>query len=135
MGRIEEDYEDVLQNIELGIVMTYREFPKLADFDVIRALETLIDRYKAEIFDKTPRPARLSELQQELLETAATMCEHRLGRLPLEDADTGELVSPATPITVDEILLSLKRLLKSVQFWRKKGGKQGYLEYVNRYFP
>jgi hypothetical protein len=37
------------------------------------------------------------------------------------------------PITVNELLDCLKRIKKSVQFWTKEGGRQGYLEYISNF--
>ena len=43
--KVEEQYEDVLQNIEFAIVSSYREYPDLSDYGVMRALEALMDVY------------------------------------------------------------------------------------------
>ena len=44
----EEQYLDVLQNIEFAIVSAYREHNDLRDREVMRALDALIDFYRAE---------------------------------------------------------------------------------------
>ena len=36
---VEEEYQDVMQNIESAIVGVYRDHPELADFQVDQALE------------------------------------------------------------------------------------------------
>jgi len=43
--KVEDQYTDVFQNIELGIVLTYKSNPEMSDSDVMGALEALIDRY------------------------------------------------------------------------------------------
>ena len=50
----EEEYADVLQNIEFAIVTVYRRNNALLDYDVTSALETLIRIYRGE---QTGRPA------------------------------------------------------------------------------
>jgi hypothetical protein len=37
------------------------------------------------------------------------------------------------PITIDEIILCLKRVLKSVKRWNEDGGRQGYLDFIIQY--
>lgn len=45
---IEEDHQDVLQNIEFGIVQVYRETPGLIDAEVLTAIDALVRLYGAE---------------------------------------------------------------------------------------
>ena len=61
------------------------------------------------------------------------MCEFRLGR---EDLAAGSGPGPdfsPTPISVDEIIVCLKRIQKSVKMWGKRGGRRGYLSFVEQY--
>lgn len=134
MMRVEEQYYDVLQNIEFAIVSTYREHPDMTDYSVMRALEALIDAYGGEKIGRGPRDFRLSDLEQKLLDRMRGMCEWRLGRreIPVEDTPSASGPKPE-PITVDEVILCLKRLLKSTQRWNKEGGMQGYLDFVEQY--
>ena len=46
---VEEEYLDVLQNIEFAIVSTYHGHPEMVDAHVIRALEAVIGSYRAEM--------------------------------------------------------------------------------------
>ena len=68
--RIEDQYTDVLQNIEFGIVTTYTQYPEMADPEVMRMLEALIDRYAADKIGRPPRHFPLSDIEQALLENA-----------------------------------------------------------------
>jgi hypothetical protein len=131
--RVEEQYTDVLQNIELGIVLTYRDRPNLSDHDVRRTLEALVDVYKAENIGRAPRQFGLSVDELLLMENVKRMCEWRLGRASLGD-DPGKAgkIAPK-PITVDEIILCLKKILKSVDKWTRSGGRQGYLNFIIRF--
>ncbi|HPO14188.1 MAG TPA: hypothetical protein PLI09_12150 [Candidatus Hydrogenedentes bacterium] len=132
MSRIEDKHPDVLQNIEFAIVDTYRQYRELSDYDVMRVLEASLETYAAEKAGRSARTTRLSELEQLLLEWVLHMCEWRLGRIPL--GNTEEVFSSDdVPITIDEIILCLKRLLKSVNRWNKDGGRQGYLNFIVQY--
>ncbi|MCG2791596.1 MAG: hypothetical protein L6305_07590 [Actinomycetia bacterium] len=133
MIRVEDKYTDVLQNIEFGIVMTYRNHPELSDYGVMRMLEAIIDSYTAEKIGRSPRHFLLSDVEHLLLENVRRMCEWRLGRASLsDDASKDKEIAPE-PKSVDEIVLCLKRILKSVNRWNKRGGRQGYLNFVIQY--
>lgn len=133
--KVEEQYVDVLQNIESGIVSTYRRFPELVDHDVARTLEAVMDSYKAEKIGRPPREFSLSQAERVLFDAVRRMCEWRLGRCPLVVDSSGveEAGVHPTPKTVDEILLCLKRLIKSVKTWNRQLGRQGYLNFIIQY--
>jgi hypothetical protein len=131
--RVEEEYMDVLQNIESAITDAYRQHRDLSDYDVMRALESLVDAYSGEKVGRPPRNIRLSDRESRVLDGVRGMCEWRLGRAepPVETP----LKPGPEPITVDEIILCLKRILKSVKMWNKEGGRQGYLNFIIPYLP
>lgn len=131
--RVEDQYTDVLQNIEFGIVITYRDCPGLCDYDVMRTLEALIDTYTAEKIGRPPRQFNLSDDERLLVRNIRRMCEWRLGRGSLVDDPEKEKKSTSEPKTVDEIILCLKRIFKSVKKWNKSGGRQGYLNFIVQY--
>ena len=67
----EEQYEDVLQNIEFTIVGVYREQPdEISDWSVEAALDALIQHYSAQVTGRTPRAARLSDGEQAIYDIA-----------------------------------------------------------------
>lgn len=132
MSSFEEEYLDVLQNIEMAIVSVYREHNDLLDYDVIRALETLWMEYRNE---KQGRPVSVPDLNENTKMVYARVkdvCEFRLGR-PSNVKIKGWFVfkSKPTPISIDEIMACLKRILKSVDLWHKQGGRQGYLYFID----
>jgi hypothetical protein len=138
---IEEEYEDVLQNIEMGIVQVYREHPEMVDWDALSAIESLIHRYSAEAQGKQVAPRSLVGLSKEVAQAAGAMCEWRLGREMLLDEsgrlladEDGRPIGPE-PITPGEIVACLKRIRRSIQRWNKEGGRQGYLQFVSQYIP
>jgi hypothetical protein len=129
--RVEEEYLDVLQNIEFAVVSFYRAHRDLSDGGVMRVYEALIDRYFAEGSGREPRDFGLSDQEQELLESAGAMCQWRLGRESI--APAGKLGEPPPPIDREALLRCLKRLLKSATKWNRDGGQQGYLDFVSQY--
>ncbi|MBW7866072.1 MAG: hypothetical protein GX580_12585 [Candidatus Hydrogenedens sp.] len=127
MSPIEDRHPDVLQNIEYAIVATYRKSRELTDYDVMRVLDAVLENYAAEKDGRIPRNARFSPLEQVLHGQVRQICEWRLGRATLGD---DEKRPPKTPIPLDDMILCLKRLIKSAGRWNKQGGRQGYLNYV-----
>jgi len=131
--RVEDQYVDVLQNIEFGIVITYRNHPEMSDYDVIRLLEALINKYAAEKIGRQPGGFSLSKVEQALLENVRRMCEWRLGRGTLVDTPEKVKEMAPEPKSIDEIILCLRRIHKSVKRWNEDGGRQAYLKFVIQY--
>jgi len=131
----EEKYEDVLQNIEFGIVQIYRAHPEMTDAEALNAVEAAIRFYQAEANKRNPPPLRLSPLAQEAFNSAKAMCEWRMGRTHMLDEKNQPVDVEMTPRTVDEIVVCLKRIRRSIEFWNKRGGRQGYLNYVIEFLP
>ncbi|MDD5415322.1 MAG: hypothetical protein PHH96_10950 [Smithellaceae bacterium] len=122
-----EKYQDVLQDIEFAIVSIYRENLEMTDYAVMRSLEAIINHYSAEKTGKRPRNYSLDEIEKEIFRQVQSVCEWRLGR-PSSFGMPG-----ITPISLDEIIQCLKRILKSVEKWNKHEGIQGYLRFVSQY--
>lgn len=124
MSEIQKKFSDVLQNIESSIVEVFRHNPTLTNYDVDEALKLAIDRFKREI--KGHQPAQIKTTERSLLvfQAVVAVCEYRLGRSePLEVA----------PIGPADLLDCLRTIQKSVQFWTKEGGRQGYLTFVSQF--
>ena len=126
----EENYADVLQNIEFAIVSVYRRNNALLDYDVAAALEALIRSYRGEQSGRPTTPPRLDDRPQEVFDAAKELCEFRLGR---GQGDFSEPVDKMKPVTVAEIIDCLKRIEKSVHRWTKQSGRRGYLDFVSQY--
>lgn len=126
----EEQYLDVLQNIESGIVSVYLDHAELTDAEALQAVEALIRTYQAEAKAAAPAAPRLSPAAQPIYEAVRAMCEWRLGRKPL----LGQGQSPELPPkTVEEMLACLKHIRRSIERWTKRGGIRGYLDFVSQY--
>ncbi|MGC9951052.1 MAG: hypothetical protein ABSF64_32235 [Bryobacteraceae bacterium] len=131
---VEEEFQDVLQNIEFGIIQAFRADGSLLDLDANDAVAALIRRYRAEQEQRTPPPVRLGDKAQRIFDSTLPICEWRLGRegpsLPPEMGPAA-----AVPNTPDDIVTCLKRIQKSIDFWNKRNGRQGYLSFVAPYVP
>jgi hypothetical protein len=132
---VEEQYPDVLQNIEWAIVTVFRRNPTLVDFDVENAVSALMAKYKAEAQNHEPRLPRLNERAQEVYDQVEAMCELRLGRDAALSADMKARGPQPSPVSLDVIVACLKRIRKSIERWNKEGGRQGYLIFIQRFIP
>ena len=132
MPSFEDEYLDVLQNIEMAIVSVYREHNDLLDYDVDKVLNLLWTEYRNEKQGRSSPPPKLSERAQLVYDRVKQMCEWRLGRTTMK-AEKGPLRLKPEPITVDEIIDCLKRIRKSVDLWNKQGGRQGYLYFIDNH--
>ena len=129
----EEKYQDVLQNIEFAIIQVYHQHSELTDHDVETVLSEVIRGYQAEQRQREMRPPSLNDLRQQLYDGVKMMGDWRLGRKKLA-TESGQGDLPAVkPNTVDEIIACLKRIRKSAQKWSKRGGRPGYLKFVEQY--
>lgn len=129
MTTIEDDYMDVLQNIEMTILRVYREHADLLDYDVDKVLNLLWTEYRHETINKaTPKPM-LNANAQLVYDQVRQICEWRIGRKEMA-IDSEFVRTRPEPISVDEIMACLKRILKSIKLWNKEGGRQGYLYFI-----
>jgi hypothetical protein len=130
----EERYEDVLQNIEFGIVQVYRNHPGMTDWEVLSADEALIRVYNAESKGRETAPPSLEPLSEEVYHFVEGICVWRLGReVPFSDEEGAAMGFPMQPLALEEIIACLKRVRKSINRWTRQGGRQGYLTFVSQF--
>jgi hypothetical protein len=127
---VEDEYLDVLQNLEGAIVNEFREDPSILDLDARDATHALVRHYEAELESRSAPGVRLSDRARRIFDAVRQICEWRLGRVPVPEESLSEL--DAT-VTAAELVLCLKRIRKSIDFWTKEGGRQGYLNFVSEY--
>lgn len=126
----EDQYLDVLQNLEFAIISVYHDNPDLHDRQVDRALELLIRLYRAQQIDRSIRLPRLTEAVQLVYDRVKAMCDMRLGKGSFE----GDPIIPSDmALTLDEIIACLERLRKSIDRWTNLHGRQGYLKFIEPY--
>src|SRR5438309_945887 len=122
MPTIEDQYLDVLQNIEFAIVSVYREHPDMLDSEVEKALNTVLLDYQAEKQQRTPHNPTLGTLPEMLYVRVKQMCEWRLGRATLESSKGVQGLDQLPPRSLDEVIACLKRIRKSVRTWNRQAG-------------
>lgn len=118
MKRFEKEYEDVLQNIEFGIVSVAREAADATDYEVQKALNALIREYQ-----KGMRAEGLTPIAQAMADRVREILAWR------NTADVPDI----RRVTNAEIVLCLKRIRKSVQRWSREGGRTGYLDFIDQF--
>ena len=127
---LEDTHLDVLQNIEFAIVSVYRQQKTLRDLEVMRALEALIEVYRAEARGDTPKDVSLPEPEDTIFRRVKDMCELRLGR---QVVATRVQVPFDGDKTASDILACLRKIRRSAERWNKRGGQQGYLQFVSEF--
>ncbi|MDO9303119.1 MAG: hypothetical protein Q7T89_17150 [Anaerolineales bacterium] len=132
---IEDRYFDVLHNIESAIVSVYRVNPDLSDYEVDKALAVLCDSYRAGEQVKPYLLPAMNKNTDAVYAVTQRICDWRLGRDVKFETESGKSLPEVPPISVDEILVCLKRIRKSVAKWSKRGGRQGYLFFIADFIP
>jgi AcrR family transcriptional regulator len=133
--KFEDRYLDVLHNLEASVLGVAKRYPDLIDAYVEQAYEALIRYYKAEARGYEPRTPNLASPIDELFENLQAIAEFHLGRGSFVNEAGAAVVEHPAPITVEEMVACFKRLRKSVDFWSRKGGRRGYLRYIEDFFP
>ena len=128
--RVEDEYFDVLQNLEWAIVNEFRQDSSILDLDTRDAVHALVRHYEAEVESRSAPGARLSDRAGRIFDAVKPIAEWRLGRAPAPKEPLSELDAA---LTAAELVLCLKRIRKSIDFWTKEGGRQGYLKFVSEY--
>jgi len=111
------------------VVEVWRRHPEINNYNVMRAYEAAIDVYRAVAREQTPKPVNLSGLDADLFEQIKETCEWRLGRA--QRAGQPELPS----LSAEALVACLRKLRKSVDRWTDRGGRQGYLQFIEKYLP
>ena len=132
LTEFEDQYLDVLQNIEWALLSLVKDHPELSDHDMLRIIEQALTYYKASHNIRSQQrgnpviaQSTLTDIRQDIFDRIRSMCEWRLGRLPPPDKQIA-----CNPITIEELILCLKRIEKSIKFWTKQGGRKGYINFA-----
>jgi hypothetical protein len=126
----------LLHSIETVTVQLYKEFPNIIDKEVEMVFEKLGNYYKAVKLNKKPaeptsNKERTFALIEEILNILDLREEAGADSAVLEDKN---LCKDYNIGCLEDIYMkAFKTLTKSARFWRKKNGKQGYLNYVTEF--
>src|ERR1035437_959329 len=115
--RVEDEYLDVLQNLEWAIVNEFRQDRSILDLDARAAVNALVRHYEAESESRGAAGAPLPDRARRIFEAVRPICEWRLGRAPAPDKSPSE--SDPT-LTVADLVRCLKRIRKSIDFWAQE---------------
>jgi hypothetical protein len=124
---IEENYFDVLQNIEMMVVSSYDKLPQMQDSNVLTVYDALGDFYIAQKIGRPPRNFNLSPNEEEVFDSLKEVCDWRLG---LKKTYNKIKLDKRAALSIDELLVCIKRLKKSLKFWNKETGRKGYLDFI-----
>jgi len=127
-----EKYLDVLQNIEYPIQVVYKTEKDLTDYDVLSAIEALIEVYSAEERKREPRKFSFSVKSLHVYAGVKGLCDIRLGK---GISNAIEIDGSLPVISLNEMLNCLKTIKNSINKWTKRNGRQGYLNFVRTYMP
>jgi hypothetical protein len=124
-----EDNLDVLQNLEFSVVEIWRAHREMSDYAALHAYEAAFQFYRAEMRGHTPKPHTLSGLEAAVFEAVKAMCEFRLGRGSCPVTGPEKI----SPVPLEKIVDCLRELAKSVARHTKQSGRQGYLNFIDRF--
>ncbi|MEO8209358.1 MAG: hypothetical protein ABI840_02265 [bacterium] len=129
---IENKYLDVLQNLEFAIQSVYKTQKDLTDYEVLFAIESLIEFYTAQERKREPRDFKLSENSIKVFAELKSISDFRIGKRKLIEDDVEVNIDF---ILISELLNCLKKIKNSLNKWTKIYGRQGYLNFVKNYMP
>ena len=137
---------DVLQNIEFAIVHACKgAHAGNTDYEVMRALDALLNDYRALTRGREPRPHMLDAGERAVYDAVKAMCDWRTGKSsPPDSADDADdenvddaeaLPLVPSPLSNEDMFACLKKIRKSVDRWNSVGGNRGYLNFVAPFVP
>ncbi len=133
MSEFDDQYLDVLQNIEFALMQPYRAHADMTDWEAREVVKALMRAYKAEASGRAAPALRLNPLAQETFESVKMVCNWRLGRATVLTEDGKPPPVEMKTNTRDEIIACLQRILRSIEMWEKEGGRRGYFNFVSQF--
>jgi len=135
MAKLEDEFMDVLQNIEFALVTVYNEDEEMTDYEAEKAINSLIRLYTAEQRKRDAPDLDLSGPAALAFELVKGMCEWRLGREKLQSGDENKepFDFNLEPIALNDLIACLKRIRRSIQKWNREYGRRGYYDFVSQF--
>jgi hypothetical protein len=135
MANVEEEFMDVLQNIEYALITVYKEDEEMTDYEAEEAINSLIRLYTAEQRKRAEPKLDLSGPAELAFERVKVMCEMRMGREKLQSGDENKepFDFNLEPIALNDLIACLKRVRRSIQKWNRDYGRRGYYDFVSQF--
>ncbi len=132
--RVEEEFENVMINIEIQVITVSNEYPELSDAGVERVYNALLSKYKAIGRGKEPKePSFRSEAEQELFALIDTVSDLFTG--VDKESELADVFEGQDEVSAENMAAIFKRLRKSLRTWTKQGGSKGYIYYIAQFLP
>ena len=133
--RVEEEFENLMLNIDIQVVSISSKMPELSDFGVDKVFNAFLSKYKALWKGREPKEVSFGSPENELYLLIKDMCDFFTG-----DSETwgeGEyLIELDTEkVSYETMIAVFKRFRKSVKTWTKRGGSKGYIYYISQFLP
>lgn len=133
--RIEEEFENVMLNIEIQVVSVANDVPTLSDWDVDKVYNALLSRYKALSRGREVKEVSFGSPEKDLYLLIKGACDFFTG--DSEKWGEGHFIIEvdAEKVSYQNMVAIFKRLRKSVKTWTKRGGSKGYIYYISQFLP
>jgi hypothetical protein len=129
--KIDDTMIGLLKDFETAVIDHWHTNRDLSDHAVTRVYEAAAQVYDAELRGRRPRPHGLTGSELDLFENVRSVAEYRLGRGPR----TGRATADVVPQPLEGVHRAFRELVKSVGARTERGGRQGYLTYVEPFIP
>ena len=127
--KIEEKYEDVLQNIEFSVVSFDRKFIPLKDEHCLKAYNFLKKKYIGEMRGWKLENAVIEDpIVEELVSAIIPYSDLRLGKVEVQEPSV-----VFKSIDYNAIIKCFERLSKSVNKWKTGKNSRRYIEFVSNF--
>ena len=127
--KVEEEYEDVLQNIEFAVVSFDKKSNILRDEHCLKAYDLLKKKYTAEMRGwKLENTVIEDPIVAELVSEIIPYSDLRLGKVAIQKQNI-----PFKSVDHNAIIKCFERLSKSVNKWKAGKNSRRYLEFVSNF--
>ena len=133
--RVEEEFENVMMNIEMQVVDIARQNPKMTDWDVEKVYNALLKKYRAILKGRDVKEVSLGAPSDDLYFQVESVCDWLTGDAGFQNKDGDDVELGLEKVSHEDMVACLKRLRKSLKMWTKEGGRAGYINYISEFIP
>ena len=133
--RVEEEFENVMLNIEMQIISVSNQDSKLTDWQVDKVFSAFLSKYKALSNGREVKEVTFNSPEKDLYLLIEGACDFFTG--DSEEWGDGHFIIEldAEKVSYENMVAIFKRLRKSLNTWTKRGGSQGYIYYISQFIP